>query len=179
MARFLKLPFFRMGLVLSLMSLVHFFLFGVLREGLLLAAVVSYFSAFGFAYSWRWVLPWAAALAAGVFIRGAAAAAFAILVYLALAVATPLLLARGAWGRLKSLFFFTAGLFASGLVLLATSPFWRDFVPHPFGFLSFGEVVPTPVDLPWYFLGYYIWERVHSLYKGLPKSWRAYLTYRA
>lgn len=167
-----------MGIFLGFFSVVHLLVFRFLWEGLLLAAVVSYFAAFGCAYSRRWLLPWMAALVAGVFVRGQVAVAFAILLHIGFMLATPLLLARGGWNRFKSLVFFILGLVASGVVLLFASPLWRAVVPHPFGIVTFGYVIPTPVDWPWYFVGYYIWERVHSLYRGWPKSWRVYFTYR-
>ncbi|MCX8136186.1 hypothetical protein [Pyrobaculum aerophilum] len=171
MARFFKYPFFRMGLALGVMSFFHLFLFSFLREGLLLAAVVSYFSAYGVAYNWRWVLPWVGAVVAGVFVSGRAVAALVFLLYLASMLAVPLFFARGVWNRFKSLFFFVLGHFLSGVPLLLISPLWRSLVPHPFGFVDFGPAIPTPVDWPWYFVGYYVWERIHSLYKGRPRGW--------
>lgn len=166
-----------MGLVLGVMSFFHLFLFGFLREGLLPAAVVSYFSAYGSAYSWRWVIPWIAALGAGVFLHGRLAAAISILLYPVLMLAVPILLTRGLGIRVKSLFFFLLGLYLSHIPLALASPYWRSAVPHPFQFIDFGQAIPTPVDWPWYFLGYYIWERIHSMYRGLPRSWK-YLLYK-
>jgi len=79
-----------------------------LREGILPAAVVSFFSAYGSAYSWRWVIPWAAALAAGVFLHGRLVVAVSVLLFFALQLAVPILLARGL-GIGLSLFSFLTG----------------------------------------------------------------------
>ncbi|AET34160.1 hypothetical protein [Pyrobaculum ferrireducens] len=166
-----------MGLVLGVVSFFHLFLFGFLREGILPASVVSYFVAYAAAFDRRWLSVWAVLLAAGFFIRGAAAAVLSIFLFYVMLLAVPILLARGVWSRLKSLFFFVAGLALSGFVIAAASPYWRSAVPHPFQYVDFGQAIPTPVDWPWYFLGYYIWERVHNMYRGLPKSWK-YLLYR-
>mgnify|MGYP000207820259 CR=1 FL=1 len=164
-----------MGIALGFMSILHLFLFGFLREGILPAAVVSFFSAYGSAYSWRWVIPWAAALAAGVFLHGRLVVAVSVLLFFALQLAVPILLARGAWDRVKSVFFFLLGLYLSQILMTFISPLWRAVVRHPFEFVVFGQAIPTPVDWPWYFLGYYIWERVHSMYRGLPRSWRYFI----
>jgi hypothetical protein len=98
-----------------------------------------------------------------VFLHGHLAAAVAVLLYFVLQLAVPILLARGTWNRVKSLFFFLLGLFLSHISLALASPYWRSAVPHPFQFVDFGQAIPTPVDWPWYFLGYYMGKNTQHI----------------
>lgn len=162
--------FFRRGLALTLMSFVHLFLFAFLREGILPAAIYSYFGAYAVAYGLRWAAVWIPLLGVGLFLRGPLAANVAALVFLVSFFVLPFFWARGdLWARVKFWFFYVLDIYASQLALYLLSPPWRALVGHPFTFIGYGPAAPTPVDAPWYFLGYYLWERVHHLYKR-PRS---------
>ncbi len=171
---FFRFTFVRRALFLLGMSAVHYFIFWWLMEGLLLAAVYSYFGAYGAVYGRRWVAVWAALLAVGFFVRGVAAVYLGILVWL-VSLFLPLFWTGGGAGRrVLSWLTWLGGLVASQFVIALLSPPWRELVPHPFTHYLYpaGAAVPTPVDAPWYFLGYYVWERVHALYRGVPRTLR-------
>ncbi|MGC8973572.1 MAG: hypothetical protein ACP5KY_05125 [Thermoproteus sp.] len=81
-------------------------------------------------------------------------------IYLLLWFFAGLLFGRGV-GRLASLAFYIAGALAGGLVVYSLGYLYRFLVPPLYPKPIYGA--PSPLDVPVYLAGFYVWWKVHCV----------------